>query len=193
MTLEQQKKEMRRYVKDNVQKLEELYCKQADQHIFEYVTGLLEYNKAETIFCYVGTSAEIDTIPILKDALKKGKRVGVPRCVAKGVMQVYQIECLDDLKEGRYGILEPYREAVPISPEEIQIGIIPCVTCTRDGKRLGYGGGYYDRYLEHTKFLRVILCREKIMEEWIPTGVFDQRMDVVISENGVTRIEKMEQ
>ena len=190
LTLTEQKKLLRNKIKILVANLSKKYCEQTDYTIFKYVTGLSEYVKAHTVFCYVGTSNEIDTVPILKDALKRGKRVGVPKCVSKGVMKVYQIQTLGDLKAGSYGILEPPQEAVLIQPNEIHLGIIPCLSCDWYGKRLGYGGGYYDRYLEHANFLKVILCREQVMQKDIPADVFDQVMDIVISEKGIKRVEK---
>ena len=62
---------------------------------------------------------------------------------------------------------------------------VPCVTCNKKGDRLGYGGGFYDRYLSRTDVRRVILCREKIMVSEIPVEEHDLRMEVVVSEEGM--------
>ena len=92
--------------------------READLEIFSHVAGLSEYEQAGTLFCFVGTSGEIDTAPILEDALRKGKRVGVPKCTARGIMEVREIRSLGDLEAGKYGILEPGAEAPVIQPEE---------------------------------------------------------------------------
>lgn len=84
-----------------------------------------EYRQAQRIFCFVGTQAEIDTAPIIEDALSKGKIVGVPRCVDKGIMNVCRIESLKGLEMGQYGILEPGEEAAILLPEEIDFAVVP--------------------------------------------------------------------
>mgnify|MGYP003275024523 FL=1 len=179
------KQEMRKSVKKEAAQLTEAYCKDADEMIFRNIRALPEYQRADTVFCYVGTKTEINTMPILKDILENGKILGVPKCVAKGIMEVFRVESLEQLKEGAYGILEPKEECGRILPEQIDLALVPCLCCTKDGKRLGYGGGYYDRYLEKKEFTKVVLCREKLMKEFIPIDHHDVEMDLVISERGV--------
>lgn len=180
-----QKRIMREAVKKEVRQLCDAYCKEADQAIFENVRALPQYRQARTVFCYVGTATEINTMPLLTDILESGKTLGVPRCISKGVMQVYQIESLNELKPGAYGIPEPEDGRELIEPERIDLAIIPCLCCNQKGMRLGYGGGYYDRYLEKGDFVKVVLCREKLMKEEIPIESHDIAMDFVISEKGV--------
>ncbi|WP_419574139.1 5-formyltetrahydrofolate cyclo-ligase, partial [Ruminococcus sp.] len=113
------------------------------------IKSLAEYKNADTIFCYVSTEKEINTIPLLQEILDSGKRLGVPKCTGKGIMDAYEIQNLEQLKIGSYGILEPGEECdIILDPTEIQFAIIPCISCNRKGERLGHGGGYYDRYLE---------------------------------------------
>jgi 5-formyltetrahydrofolate cyclo-ligase len=187
MDLEERKKALRQEIKAAAA-LDEGYTKEADLEIFSHVAGLLEYEQAGTLFCFVGTSGEIDTVPILEDALRKGKRVGVPKCTARGIMEVREIRSLGDLEAGKYGILEPGAEAPVIQPEEINLAIVPCMSCSHDGRRLGYGGGYYDRYLVRTRAVKAVICRERIMRADIPVEPHDQLMDMVISEHGVRRL-----
>ena len=163
MDLEERKKALRQEIKAAAAALDEGYTKEADLEIFSLVAGLPEYEQAGTLFCFVGTSGEIDTAPILEDALRKGKRVGVPKCTARGIMEVREIWSLGDLEAGKYGILEPGANAPVIQPEEINLAIVPCMSCSHDGRRLGYGGGYYDRYLVRTRAVKAVICRERIM------------------------------
>ena len=100
-------------------------------------------------------------------------------------MKVYAITSLDDLEEGAYGIMEPKDYCEEIPPQNIDLAFVPCVTCNKKGDRLGYGGGFYDRYLSRTDVRRVILCREKIMVSEIPVEEHDLRMEVVVSEEGM--------
>lgn len=188
MNIKEQKQELRREIKEKISLFSSRYCEEADQKIFNYATSLPEYMSSETIFCYVGTIKEINTVPIINDAMRKGKRVGIPKCVDKGNMEVYHIKTLENLTYSTYGILEPSTDLVLIPPSEIDIAFIPCLACSTDGRRLGYGGGYYDRYLEFSKFLKAALCRGKLFTERIPVDHHDQIMDYVISENGIISI-----
>lgn len=190
MTMEEQKRELRKEIKERAAALGRGYTEAADRDIFCHVTGLPEYRKAETLFCFAGTSGEIDTAPIIEDALRQGKQVGVPKCIARGIMEVCRIESLGELEPGKFGILEPGNQAPVIPPEDIDLAVVPCLSCSSDGRRLGYGGGYYDRYLEHTRAVKAVICRERIMREDIPADVHDQAMDLVISETGVRRISR---
>ena len=185
--IKEQKKALRKTVREMAAKLDPAYCKEADRAIFRAVTGLAEYKRADTIFCFVGTEQEIDTSLVLRHALSHGKRVAVPKCVARGVMTACLIRSMTDLQKGSYGILEPGEGAAVIGPEEIDLGVIPCCTCSKSGRRLGYGGGYYDRYLERMNGTKALICRGKIMRDDIPVEEHDQGVDVVISEEGVWR------
>ncbi|MCC8024215.1 MAG: 5-formyltetrahydrofolate cyclo-ligase [Clostridium sp.] len=188
MNLKERKRQMRREIKARVARLDGAYCRKADRSIFKHIIGLPEYRQAQRIFCFVGTQAEIDTAPIIEDALSKGKIVGVPRCVDKGIMNVCRIESLKGLEMGQYGILEPGEEAAILLPEEIDFAVVPCLSCSSTGKRLGYGGGYYDRYLAGTGAFKAVICRAQIMEEDIPWESHDVVMNAVVSECGVLRI-----
>lgn len=70
---------------------------------------LEEYQSAGCVFCYVSTGKEMDTFSVLQDILQSGKRLGVPKCMEKGIMNVYEIHSLQELHPGAYGILEPKR------------------------------------------------------------------------------------
>ena len=104
------------------------------------------------------------------------------------IMEVREIRSLGDLEAGKYGILEPGAEAPVIQPEEINLAIVPCMSCSHDGRRLGYGSGYYDRYLVRTRAVKAVICRNGSCVRiylWSPTTSW---MDMVISEHGVRRL-----
>lgn len=184
----EEKRELRKEIRKKRMQLPTQYCTEADAKIFRHAVSLSEYEKAKTVFCYVGTREEIDTLPLLKDILKRGKRLGVPKCISKGIMKVYEIRNLESLEKGAYGILEPAAGCILIEPEEIDLAFIPCLSCSIDGRRLGFGGGYYDRYLQHARFPGAVLCRSRLMWEEIPMDTYDRRMDIVISEEKIVRV-----
>ena len=73
-------------------------------------------------------------------------------------------------------------------PQEIDAAVIPCTSCDRKGRRLGKGGGYYDRYLSDVKFSKIVICREKLMLDEVVTDKFDVAMDIVVTESETIRI-----
>ncbi len=184
----ERKRELRKELKKRRKRLAEEYKKSADRQIFRHIISLPEYQNAETIFCYVGTEEEINTRPVLERILSDGKRLGVPRCIGKGVMEVCMVSHLDQLKPGMYGILEPDESCTQIPPEEVDLAFVPCLSCSRDGRRLGYGGGYYDRYLTQTTCRKIALCQEKMLEDEIPVRGWDLRMDKVVTEKCIYNV-----
>lgn len=184
MTKREEKKQLRRLLLEQMRALPPAYCRKADKAIYRHVAALPAYQTARTICVYVGMAHEIDTKPLIKRMLAEGKRVGVPLCVGKGVMEMREIGGLDELQAGTWGILEPAPDAPLLQPDEIDLGLIPCVSGNEAGQRLGYGGGFYDAYLAKAPFLRVLLCRKAMMTAPIPLEPHDAMMDVVVSEDG---------
>lgn len=184
------KRQLRKKIKQERDQLGAEYCRRSDSAIMKHIRSLTEYRNATTIFCYVSRGSEIDTFPILEAALEEQKRVCVPRCEGQGLMDAYQIQSIQDLQPGKFGILEPPKSCVCIAPKEIDLALIPCLTCDYEGNRLGYGGGYYDRYLKRWDFLKIVLCRSRTMTETVPHEETDCRMDIIVTENGVIRSEK---
>lgn len=183
------KQKLRRELKARIAGLSKEYCKAADREISQRLFSLEEYRRAKTVFCFVGTSGEIDTMPIILHALRKEKAVGVPLCTAPGVMEVRRITGSGSLISGSFGIMEPKAECSFINPAEIDLAVIPCLSCTEKGVRLGYGGGYYDRYLQHIRGFKLALCREKMLSESLILEDHDILMDGVLTEDS-TRILK---
>lgn len=167
----------------------------ADKHTIdaEITRQVLEseaFRRAACIFVYVSTQQEIDTRALLCAALDAGKTVCVPLCGAAGEMTARQISSLDALRPGAYGIDEPDRFAREISPEQIDLVVVPALACDRNGYRLGYGGGYYDRFLCRTQAIRMALCAEKRLVESLPHMAFDQKCEWIITERQVLRTDE---
>ena len=182
MTKQEEKKDLRRRMKALEEQLSERYKRASNQGICAHLLAMPEYQAAETVFCFVGTSKEIDTRPILEDCLAAGKQLCVPLCTGPGLMELRQIETLCQLTTGAYGILEPPAQAPVISVDDVDFAILPCTTCDHFGHRLGKGGGYYDRFLSHYRGGTVLLCREKLIREEIPVEPHDYPVPWVLTE-----------
>lgn len=180
------KQSIRAEMAGRVRDLPPAYCREADAAICRWVEQSALYREARTVFCYAGTEREIDTADLLRAALRDGKRLVLPLCTAPGIMEARQIVRLEDLVGGKYGILAPRPQCPLVAPEEIDLAVIPCCTGNAAGQRLGYGGGYYDRFLPGTACPKLLLCRERLVREDLPMDGHDVVMDYLATEKGIT-------
>ncbi|MDE7244831.1 MAG: 5-formyltetrahydrofolate cyclo-ligase [Oscillospiraceae bacterium] len=179
------KQEMRAEMARRVKNLSPVYCREADEAICRVILQAECYQTAQTVFCYVGTEREIDTSRLIHILLQDGKKVAVPLCRAKGFMEARQIMGMGDLVSGQYGILAPRLTCPVVEPEEIDLALVPCSTGNAKGQRLGYGGGYYDRYLPKTNCPKLLLCRRHLVRDDIPMEEHDVKMDFLVTERGI--------
>ena len=162
----------------------------ADRKITERVLQSEIYRRASCMFTYVATPQEIDTHALIRRALADGKTVCVPLCGAQGRMSARRIDSLAELHPGTHGILEPDEAAQEIDPAMIDLIIVPALACDQDGFRLGYGGGYYDRFLAQATAAAVALCAEARLEERLPREPHDRRCGWIITERRVLRTDE---
>lgn len=185
MTRKEEKTALRATMRRLSAALSPRYCETADRAIAAHLLAMPEFQEAETVFCFASTAQEIDTFPILKGILESGKRLCVPLCVSKGIMEYRLVTDLAQLTAGSYGIPEPPANAPAVPVDEIDFAILPCTTCSHSGQRLGRGGGYYDRFLSHYRGGTVLLCREKLIREEIPVEPHDYPVPWVLTERGL--------
>ena len=185
MTKAEEKQRLRAVMRHLEHELPERYKQAADRAIAAHLLAMPEYQEADTVFCFVGTAREIDTRPILESALAAGKRLCVPLCVEKGIMELRQVRSLEELTPGTYSILEPAADSLAVFIDEVDFAVLPCLTCNHMGQRLGQGGGYYDRFLSAYRGGTVLLCRERLIREEIPLEPHDYPVPWVLTENGL--------
>ncbi len=185
MTKQEEKQKLRRIIRDLEVRLSDQYRRKADRSIAGHLLAMPEYRTAETVFCFVGTAHEIDTRPILEDILASGKALCVPLCADRGIMEPRRVTSLEQLSPGFHGILEPPSGSPPVSPDNVDLAVLPCLTCNHLGQRLGRGGGYYDRFLAHYRGGTVLLCRELLIREEIPVEPHDYPVPWVLTEKGL--------
>lgn len=179
------KKQLRRKISNLAENLDSNYKRKSSRMITDMLLGSEFYRKAKVIFCFVGMENEVNTQDIIEDALAQGKRVAVPLVISKGIMEAREIQSWEDLEEGSYKIMEPKKDCPLLDPHDIDLGLIPCLSCSHKGARLGYGGGFYDRFMQETYFTRACLCFEKLTHEDIPMSRFDLKMDILVTEIGI--------
>ena len=138
-----------------------------------------EFKNSQTIFCYVSAGSEVGTLSLIAELLKT-KRVTVPYCTDKeGNMIAVEIKSPCELKEGLFGIAEPINP-IEFPKEKIDFVIVPGIAFDKDGYRLGYGKGYYDRFLSNINPYKLGICKKELYTEKLPHGEFDIKMNKVI-------------
>lgn len=185
MTKKEEKQRLRKVIRNEEAKLSAKYKAASAAAICGHIMGMPEYREAETIFCFVGRTHEIDTSTLLANVLASGKRLCVPLCVDKGIMELREITAISQLVPGSYGIPEPPTDAPTVSVDDVDLSIIPCLTCDHGGRRLGSGGGYYDRFLSVYRSAAVMVCRERLIREELPVEPHDMPIPWVVTENGL--------
>ena len=158
-----------------------------DRAIFQVITALPQYRQARRLYLYVSTGEEPDTRRLLLAALQAGKEVYAPRCLERpGEMAFLRITGEEDLAPGKFGIYEPDPRRCPPAPEgEEGLCLVPGLAFDRSGFRLGYGKGYYDRFLAaHPHLETVGLCYGALLLPRLPAAPHDQRVRLVATEAG---------
>ena len=165
----------------------ETYLRSCDRPIAERFFSLPEYRAARTVMLYVGVGPEPNTRPLIERALLDGKTVALPRVYGHGIMRAHKIGSLLELVPGALGILEPTENSPVIPPNHIDLIVVPGLAFSRDGRRLGHGGGYYDRFLAACPAFIVGLCRERLLMDDLPVEAHDIPVRCLITEENETR------
>lgn len=158
---------------------------QWDEIIFNKLINSYYYKNYSTIFTFVSFKDEVDTHKFIEHALRNGKKICVPKVPSKKEgMKVYFINNFEDLKKGYFDILEPVEGCIEASPEEIDFILMPGVAFDRQGNRIGYGAGFYDRFLSQLKnqVPKIALAYDFQVYEEVPNDEFDVRIDGIITE-----------
>lgn len=150
--------------------------------------GLPEFARAGTVMLYASFGSEVDTSDLVEHALRAGKTVCFPRVLQPRLMAAYHVaEPSRDLVPGTWGIQEPRDSLRKVAPEDIDMVIVPGSVFDVQGRRYGYGGGFYDTYLPQTRpgIARVGLAFEAQIVEELICGPHDVRMHAIVTERRV--------
>ena len=149
------------------------------------------YRSCRKLFLYISLPAEVDTWEILHAALHDGKIVAAPVCEEDHRMTFYRVRGEEDLISGSYGIREPDVSRCAVEqPDDQSLCVVPGFSFTPSGFRLGYGGGYYDRWLAVFPGAAVGLCRKRWLAEDLPADSFDLPVQAVVTEDQILLSEK---
>lgn len=182
------KKGLRSYIKIKRKSVENKAEK--DSLVAQNLLSLDEIKKADTVLCYISLDDEICTDEIVRVLLDSGKSVGAPYCVDNnGNMDFYYITDFDDLRIQSFGVREPVIEKCKkVTFFDNTIIILPGLCFDSNGNRLGYGKGYYDRFLQIHSLISVGLCYNSLIVKKVPTDMYDKKADIIVTENDIIRI-----
>ena len=162
-----------------------------DRKICEKFLGCVSYRYCDTVLMYSPVRDEINVDAIAEAAFKDGKKVAYPRCVpGTNKMNFYYVKSLDELQKGSYGIPEPPETNERYNKKDggSAICLVPAVVYDKSGYRLGYGKGYYDRYLGNFSGSVIGVIYKELITDSLPKGKFDVRANALVTEEGVCSV-----
>lgn len=181
------KKKMRAEAKESRLSMNPLTKSSYDKKICNKLLNLWAVRETETFLCYVSTDIEVDTKEFINSLLSSGKKVAVPRCEGgPSEMNFYYITSLDELSSGSFGVLEPEsNKGKMLTETENTICIVPAFMFDKSGYRLGYGKGYYDRYLSKYKGSTIGICYSRNIKDELFHGKYDRTVDMIVTEKQI--------
>lgn len=159
---------------------------QLDKAVADNVRKLKEYRPAKTILIYMSTPIEVDTVQIIKNAWADGKRVAVPRCIPDSRdMEFHYIDSLDLLSPGTFSVLEPDPSLPIVTDFSGCLMIVPGMQFDMKGYRIGYGKGYYDRYMVRFTGISAGICYSDELRPFMYHGRYDRKVDIVVTDKRI--------
>ncbi len=187
MDIDQKKAELREQLLNRREAIPQKEYQRTSSAIVRRLQELPEYVEAETIHCYVSMNSrrEVDTRGLIKEMLSQDKSVAVPVTnFDDGTLTHIHLTSFELLEKNKWGVLEP-ASGDQFAAEEMELVIVPMVGGDRQGNRLGYGKGFYDRFLSNVSCPKIGLLFERNVVEEIPVDKHDIPLDKIITEQGI--------
>lgn len=173
------KQELRRAIRERKRAMTEEEIVERSNALAEKFYNSPAYQAASTIYGYLPYNQEVRTVPMLQRALDEGKRVAVPKVYGEEMQFIY-LEDLTQVSKGYAGIPEPIADA-PVAEDKQALVLMPGLAFDPQGHRIGYGGGFYDRFLaQEPHHPTLALCYEFQMQAHLDTEEFDIPVDTVL-------------
>lgn len=173
------KKELRRSIRERKRAMTEEEIVTRSKALGKAFADSALYRDAKTIYGYLPYNQEVRTVPMLEQALRDGKKVAVPKVVGDEMVFIY-LSDLTQVEKGYAGIPEPIADE-PVANDETALVLMPGLAFDREGHRIGYGGGFYDKFLEREpSHPTLALCYEFQMLGHLETEEHDIPVDCVL-------------
>ena len=173
------KTELRRRIREKKRAMTPEEIEERSRELGRKFAATEAYRKAKTIYGYMPYNQEVRTVPMLRRALEEGKRVAVPKVYGDDMKFIY-LDDLSQVAKGYAGIPEPVADG-PVAQDETALVLMPGLAFDPQGHRIGYGGGFYDRFLaQEPHHPTLALCYEFQMQAHLDTEEFDIPVDTVL-------------
>ena len=173
------KQALRKQIRERKRAMTPQQIQQASAALAEKFAASEQYRQASTIYGYLPYNQEVRTVPMLERALADGKKVAVPKVYGEEMKFIYMTD-LSQVATGYAGIPEPVADA-PVADDPTALVLMPGLAFTAKGDRMGYGGGFYDRFLANEpNHPTVALCYGFQMVDQLPTQEHDIPVDLVL-------------
>ncbi len=156
-----------------------------DEQIYKFLREFECFKSFESVFIYYSVKSEVDTLKTIRKALADGKKVALPKCTDRnGNMEFYFVNDIENsLTDAFFTLKEPDTSVCELAvPDEKSVFIVPGMAFDKKGYRLGYGGGYYDRFLSNFKGMKIGLCFEECLCDCLPSDEHDIKVDFIITD-----------
>ena len=153
--------------------------------ILKSLIELNELKNAEKICIYVSKGSEADTFSIIEQIISMDKLVYAPKSdIKSNLMTFYRLDCLNELSPGAFSVLEPSdKNEKYVFSYKSDICIVPALSFDKKGFRLGYGKGYYDRFLKDFLGVKIGICFDEFITDSLPKFDTDIAVDMIVTEN----------
>ena len=173
------KKALRKQIREQKRAMTPAQIEEASEKLGRMFLASSQYREAKTVYGYLPYNQEVRTVPMLARALADGKRVAVPKVYGDEMRFIYLTD-LNDVAEGYSGIPEPISDG-PLGDDPTALVLMPGLAFDREGHRIGYGGGFYDKFLAaEPNHPTLALCYDFQLVEYLPTEEFDVPVDLVL-------------
>ena len=160
-----------------------------DKEISKKIINSDYFKNASQVLVFASTENEFDTRYIVERCRIEGKRLYYPICIDdSGKMEFKKVDSLGDLQYGMYNILEPKSYCKEYKQKENDIVIVPCLSATENGSRIGYGKGYYDRFLRDFNGVSFCPCYEEMISDTLPIDEFDIKIKILVTQNTLKEV-----
>ena len=181
------KKQMRSSCKEMRRSMDKTIKANLDRKIQNKLLNLFLVREADVVLTYVSTDIEVKTLDFINTLLEQGETVAVPKCLNdKGDMDFFIIKSLNDLESGFYGVQEPDAEKSDrVTVTEKSVCVVPAFLFDEKGFRLGYGKGYYDRFLSTFPGKTIGICYDENIRDSLMHGKYDRPVALIVTEKRI--------
>lgn len=186
LNIKEYKQELRKSCREKRENLSPEIKRDLDLKIAVNIRKLKEYSPARTLLIYMSTPIEVDTRKIIENAWADGKKVAVPRCIpGTRDMEFHYIESFEELHSGTFSVLEPQESKPIVTDFSGCLMIVPGMQFDMQGYRIGYGKGYYDRYMVKFKGISVGICYADELKPFMYHGRYDRAVNIVLTDKKI--------